>query len=84
MMSSAPPPDSKPPPADAGQSVDALPVMDQPYVLPPPVGPQALMVALGPLDPFRWLAAGWRDLVAHLGIGLFYGLCFWLMAITLA
>jgi uncharacterized membrane protein len=85
MTSSTPSPDSSPPPpAAAGQTVDALPVMNKPYMLPPPVGPQALMVSLGPLDPFRWLAAGWRDLVAHLGIGLFYGLCFWVMAITLA
>ncbi|SFB70049.1 Uncharacterized membrane protein [Polaromonas sp. OV174] len=42
------------------------------------------MLTLGPGAPFRWLAAGWRDLRAHPGIGLFYGLCFWLMAITLA
>lgn len=34
-------------------------------------------------DPFRWLAAGWRDLVAAPGIALFYGLCFWLMAVVL-
>ncbi|ABD71471.1 integral membrane protein [Rhodoferax ferrireducens T118] len=58
--------------------------MSPPYVPPPPVGPQALMVSLGPLEPFRWLAAGLRDLVAHPGIGLFYGWCFWLMASTLA
>lgn len=58
--------------------------MTQPYVPPPPVGPQALMVALGPHDPFRWLAAGWRDLLVHPSIGLFYGLCFWLMASALA
>jgi uncharacterized membrane protein len=42
-----------------------------------------MMVALGAGAPFRWLAAGWRDLRAHPGIGLFYGLCFWAMAITL-
>lgn len=54
-----------------------------PYVPPPPSGPQALMLELGPLDPFRWLAAGWRDLRAHPGIALFYGVCFWLMALTL-
>jgi uncharacterized membrane protein len=27
---------------------------------------------------------GWNDLTAHIGIGVFYGLCFWAMAITLA
>lgn len=57
--------------------------MDTPYVPPPPVGPQALMRSLGPGDPFRWLAAGARDLRAQPGIGFFYGLCFWLMALTL-
>ena len=57
--------------------------MAAPYVPPPPVGPQALMRPLGAGAPFSWLAAGWRDLVAHPGIGLFYGLCFWLMALTL-
>jgi uncharacterized membrane protein len=57
--------------------------MDTPYVPPPPVGPQALMRSLGPGDPFRWLAAGARDLRAQPGIGLFYGVCFWLMALTL-
>ncbi|MEO7400233.1 MAG: DUF2189 domain-containing protein [Polaromonas sp.] len=41
------------------------------------------MCALGPAAPFRWLAAGARDLRAHPGIGLFYGVCFWFMAITL-
>ena len=33
--------------------------------------------------PLSWLARGARDLRAHLGIGLFYGLCFWAMALTL-
>lgn len=54
-----------------------------PYVPPAPVGPQALMLELSPQDPFRWLAAGWRDLRAEPGIALFYGLCFWFMALTL-
>lgn len=42
------------------------------------------MVPLGFGAPFRWLAAGWRDLTAHVGIAAFYGLCFWGMAVTLA
>ncbi|HZN47697.1 MAG TPA: DUF2189 domain-containing protein [Ramlibacter sp.] len=33
--------------------------------------------------PFRWLARGARDLRAHLGIALFYGMCFWAMALIL-
>ncbi len=70
-------------PSQAQTLHDELPVMDTPYVPPPPVGPQAIMRPLGPGAPFAWLAAGWRDLLAHPGIGLFYGICFWLMALTL-
>ena len=46
---------------------------------PPPLQ----IAALRPGDPLRWLAAGWRDLLAAKGIALFYGICFWLMAIVL-
>ncbi len=38
---------------------------------------------LGLSDPFRWLRAGWADLPAARGIALFYGICFWLMALML-
>jgi uncharacterized membrane protein len=58
--------------------------MVTPYVPPPPVGPQALMVPLRLGAPFGWLANGWRDLKAQIGVGVFYGLCFWGMAVTLA
>jgi uncharacterized membrane protein len=34
---------------------------------------------LGWGDPFRWLAAGWRDFRRAPGIGLFYGACFMAM-----
>ena len=34
-------------------------------------------------DPLRWLRAGWGDLAAAPGIALFYGLCFWAMALIL-
>jgi uncharacterized membrane protein len=34
-------------------------------------------------DPIRWLRAGWSDLLAARGIALFYGVCFWLMAMVL-
>jgi len=61
---------------------------------PPPPAPAQPGVAAAPTatrellplrfsDPFRWLRAGWRDLAATPRIGLFYGLCFWLMAVTL-
>ena len=48
--------------------------------------PAAAVRVLQPLrltDPFRWLRAGWVDLRAAPGIALFYGACFWLMALVL-
>jgi uncharacterized membrane protein len=48
--------------------------------------PAAAIVALQPLllgDPFRWLAHGVRDLRAAPGVSLFYGMCFWGMALLL-
>lgn len=56
----------------------------QPYVPPAPEGPQKQLITLRFADPLRWLARGWRDLTAHIGIGLFYGMCFWAMGLTLA
>lgn len=38
---------------------------------------------LGLADPWRWLLAGWRDMRAAPGIALFYGVCFYLMALLL-
>ncbi len=34
-------------------------------------------------DPLRWLWLGWCDMVAQPWITLFYGFCFWLMALIL-
>jgi uncharacterized membrane protein len=48
--------------------------------------PAAAVRILRPLrltDPLRWLRAGWSDLLAARGIALFYGVCFWLMALVL-
>ena len=45
--------------------------------------PAMQIAALRLADPLRWLAAGWRDLLAAKGIALFYGICFWLMAVVL-
>lgn len=61
----------------------SLPVNPAPYVPPPPVGPRREIVPLGFGDPFRWLARGWHDVTAEMGIALFYGMCFWAMALTL-
>lgn len=52
---------------------------------PPDGGPKDLAAGLPELralrigDPFRWLAAGWRDFLRCPGVGLFYGGCFLLM-----
>lgn len=41
------------------------------------------MVPLGFGDPLRWLVRGWKDFIAAPGIGIFYGVCFWLMSMVL-
>lgn len=74
------PPDPEQPEIDP---VTGLPIMAEPYVPPPPVGPRALMRPLTPGAPFQWLARGARDLAATPGIALFYGVCFWGMAVVL-
>lgn len=56
----------------------------EPYVPPPSEAPRKDMVELRLRDPFCWLLRGWRDLQAAKGISLFYGVCFWLMALLLA
>jgi uncharacterized membrane protein len=54
-----------------------------PYVPPPTEAPTKEIVSLRWSDPFRWLGLGWRDLMAHKGIGLFFGFCFFMMALVL-
>lgn len=69
------------PVSDDDSDRDAFdPGQASPYVPPPPEGPKSHMRPLGFGDPFRWLLRGWQDLLRHPGIGLFYGLCFWVMA----
>jgi uncharacterized membrane protein len=55
-----------------------------PYIEPPRIGPTITIKrpALG--APFQWLGAGWKDLTSAWPTALFYGLCFWVMAVTLA
>ncbi len=53
------------------------------YVPPPPETPPKELIALSWSAPPRWLRFGWRDLTAHPGISLFYGLAFWCMALIL-
>jgi uncharacterized membrane protein len=54
-----------------------------PYVPPPSEAPLKEIISLRLSDPFRWLQRGARDLLAEKGIALFYGLCFWSMAVVL-
>lgn len=61
-----------------------LPVMAQPYVPPPSDAPRARLLLLSLAAPLQWLRLGGQDLRASPGIGLFYGLTFWLMAQVLA
>ncbi len=70
-------------PRDAADPADPAPPAVEPYVPPPPEGPRKQIVSLSLAAPFQWLALGWADLRAHTGIALFYGICFWSMALTL-
>ena len=54
-----------------------------PYVPPPSEAPKKDILPLRPLHVLAWLRAGANDLRAHPGIGLFYGMAFWLMAVVL-
>lgn len=66
------------------QLPDDLPVNPNPYVEPPIKGPRREVMELRFSDPFHWLYLGWRDLRAEIAIAAFFGICFWLMALTLA
>lgn len=46
-------------------------------------GTPIVLQALRWTQPFAWLRLGGRDLVAAPGIALFYGACFWAMALVL-
>lgn len=54
-----------------------------PYVPPPSEAPRKEIAKLRLSDPLRWLMLGGRDLVAVRGISIFYGVCFWGMALLL-
>lgn len=54
---------------------------EAPAAARPPARPQVRSVGFA--APLRWLARGAKDLRSHMGIALFYGMCFWGMALTL-
>lgn len=66
----------------AGPRSDAASAADAAVESPRPAARRVLR-PLGFLDPWRWLARGARDLGAAPLISLFYGVCFWLMALVL-
>ena len=55
-----------------------------PYVPPPSEAPRKRIVTLPLNAPWQWLLAGWADMRAHSGISAFYGVAFWVMAMSLA
>ena len=63
--------------------VAATPSRPPPYVPPPSPPPTKEILPLSWADPVGWLLLGWHDMLAHLGISLFYGLCFWGMALVM-
>ena len=54
-----------------------------PYVPPPSEPPTREITDLALGAPFVWLKLGWQDLMATKAIALFYGVCFWVMALVL-
>lgn len=50
-----------------------------PAPLPPIIAGSIVLNDLHPVDPFHWLAAGWRDFRRAPAIGFFYGACFAVM-----
>lgn len=59
--------------------MSAPPAAETPPVTPPSIELNALRLA----DPFCWLRKGMQDAAAAPGIALFYGVCFWGMALVL-
>src|SRR3990167_1283475 len=72
--------------ATPSDSSNPLPASADPAQQPAPdtsVAQPVTLQRLGLADPFRWLARGLQDVRAAPGIALFYGVCFWCMALVL-
>ena len=72
--------------ATRSDSSNPLPASADPAQQPAPdtsVAQPVTLQRLGLADPFRWLARGLQDVRAAPGIALFYGVCFWCMALVL-
>ena len=59
------------------------PYVPPPYVPPPSELPPKEIIALRFSDPFKWLVRGYHDMMVGKLISVFYGLCFWGMAMAL-
>lgn len=70
-MSSAPDPHGDLHPDHTGTSQATAAATESVFALP--------LATLAPTDPLNWLARGWADFRRAPRIGLFYGLCFFLM-----
>ncbi len=68
---------------DAISAVRSPDLEPAPYVPPPSEAPRKTILPLRLSDPFSWLVRGARDMLAHPGIALFYGVAFTTMAIAL-
>ncbi|MEI7514509.1 MAG: DUF2189 domain-containing protein [Betaproteobacteria bacterium] len=62
---------------------DQQPKEHTPYEPPPPLEPGNTIATLRWSDPLVWLQRGWQDARRAKAIALFYGLCFWAMAVLL-
>lgn len=74
--------------ATPSQPASDVPEAVSPGPMPPPpldaqVAQPVILRRLGLADPFRWLAKGVQDVRAAPGVALFYGTCFWGMALLL-
>ncbi len=53
------------------------------YIPPPSEAPVKDIAQLPWGAPLQWLSLGWGDVRSYSGIAMFYGCCFWLMAVVL-
>lgn len=55
----------------------------EPYREPTAIGPRITILSPKGLAPLQWLRFGWTDMASAWPTALFYGVCFWVMALML-